>query len=63
MLYIYLKPYLHVSAFHIIRDGFAVKLRKFKLQGPSLAQAPLNVVGGAVVMCSLGHMFLKNFPK
>jgi hypothetical protein len=47
---------------HIIRGGFAVKLRKLKLQGRSLARAPSKAVGG-IVMCSHDHIFLKKLSK
>jgi hypothetical protein len=45
--------------------GFTVKLRKPKLQDPSLAQAPSKVFGGALIMCSHFQVFffLKNFEK
>jgi hypothetical protein len=33
------------------RDGFAMKLLKLKLQGPSLALAPSKALGGALIMC------------
>ena len=54
-----MKPYLPVSAFRIIRGGFTAKLRKLKLQGLPLTRAPSRAVGGALVMCLHGHMFLK----
>ena len=32
------------------RDGFTVKLMKVKLQGPSLARAPSQTLGGALAV-------------
>ena len=46
-----------------IRGGYTVNLMKLKLQGPSFAWASFKTLGGALVMCSHFHMFLKNFQK
>jgi len=44
------------------RSGYTVKLMKFKLQGPSLAQTPSKALRGALALYSHSHFFF-NFQK
>jgi hypothetical protein len=40
-----------------------MKLIKLKLQDPSLSRVPSKALRGPLVMCSHGHIFLKNLQR
>lgn len=58
---------LQVIIYHLqmneSKGRFTRKLMRLKFQGPSLSPAPFKALGGALVMCSYCHMFLKNLQN